>query len=363
LVNQYVQVLSKTLKGSDMELTDQDATYANQLAGQLIDKVQIKEFDTWIGLWDAKLYQVHLVANAPSFISLVKNESSMNFGDSNDAKRLADVRQMASGFELYYNDHNGYPDGLSGKPLDMVPTYLDQVPVAPEAGGNCTDYFNNYWYTPTGTKSVYKGKTVYSSYTLTFCLGSDTGGYKAGIAKLSPSGIQDNITCPSSNQANCSKNGSGSDPNAGVEKQVTEFINKLDFSAQVSADVNYTDYGKTQTLTAPTGAFDVLQVLNEARSKSRDAKRIADVRQLASAMELYFNDFNSYPSDLPALVPKYIGMLPVAPTPADGTCSSAQNTYTYKFVSADSYQLTFCLGQTTGGYPAGIHTLSQSGIQ
>lgn len=40
----------------------------------------------------------------------------------------------------------------------------------------------------------------------------------------------------------------------------------------------------------------VLLALNSARAKSRDAKRIADVRQLASALELYFNDVSAYPS-------------------------------------------------------------------
>jgi type II secretory pathway pseudopilin PulG len=40
----------------------------------------------------------------------------------------------------------------------------------------------------------------------------------------------------------------------------------------------------------------VLLALNGARAKARDAKRIADIRQLASAMELYFNDVNGYPT-------------------------------------------------------------------
>ncbi|HYV33744.1 MAG TPA: prepilin-type N-terminal cleavage/methylation domain-containing protein, partial [Candidatus Limnocylindria bacterium] len=40
----------------------------------------------------------------------------------------------------------------------------------------------------------------------------------------------------------------------------------------------------------------VLLALNSARAKSRDAKRLADIRQLASAFELYFNDINSYPT-------------------------------------------------------------------
>jgi prepilin-type N-terminal cleavage/methylation domain-containing protein len=113
----------------------------------------------------------------------------------------------------------------------------------------------------------------------------------------------------------------------------------------------------------------VLLALNGARAKSRDAKRLADVRQMASALEIFFNDFNSYPtnSSTSLLVPNYIGLTPTAPTPADGTCTPTTNAYTYTSPnysgSAPTFSLTFCLGATTGGYSAGVRTLTQSGIQ
>jgi type II secretion system protein G len=40
----------------------------------------------------------------------------------------------------------------------------------------------------------------------------------------------------------------------------------------------------------------VLVALNGARVKARDAKRVADIRQLQTALELYFNDNNQYPT-------------------------------------------------------------------
>lgn len=110
----------------------------------------------------------------------------------------------------------------------------------------------------------------------------------------------------------------------------------------------------------------VLLALNSARQKSRDAKRLADVRQIASAVELYFNDQSAYPPALASLAPDYLGQIPVAPGPQDGTCTSTQNTYTYSAAAADAstYALTFCLGAVTGGVsPAGVHTLTQGGIQ
>jgi type II secretion system protein G len=110
----------------------------------------------------------------------------------------------------------------------------------------------------------------------------------------------------------------------------------------------------------------VLLALNSARQKSRDAKRLADVRQLASALELYFNDNNGYPATAnypAALVPAYIGQAPAAPLPADDPCTDPQNTYTYTSAAANTYSLAFCLGAATGGYAAGVRTLTPAGIQ
>lgn len=120
----------------------------------------------------------------------------------------------------------------------------------------------------------------------------------------------------------------------------------------------------------------VLLALNSARAKSRDAKRLADIRQLASAMELFFNDNSGYPTAgaggfliaTPPLTPTYIGLMPTAPAPSDGTCTGAQNAYTWAANGAGNanvatYGITFCLGGQTGGYGAGLHTLTQAGIQ
>ena len=44
----------------------------------------------------------------------------------------------------------------------------------------------------------------------------------------------------------------------------------------------------------------VLASISAARQKSRDAKRIAEVRQIGRAMELYYDTHQSYPSTTPA---------------------------------------------------------------
>ncbi len=120
----------------------------------------------------------------------------------------------------------------------------------------------------------------------------------------------------------------------------------------------------------------VLLALNSARVKSRDAKRIGDIHQLDTALELYFNDMSGYPNDPTSLVPTYMGQTATAPTPADGSCTTTQNTYTYAGVGTTflspkdnlsvvypSFNYTFCLGSTVQNIIAGPHTLSPQGIQ
>jgi len=126
----------------------------------------------------------------------------------------------------------------------------------------------------------------------------------------------------------------------------------------------------------------VLLALNTARGKARDAKRIADMRQINTAMEMYFNDNNGYPTMVSgalytaagnnnittSLVPKYIAAIPQEQTPVDGTCLATvgpgtnQYYYTYGGVNSN-YTITFCIGSNSGTFSAGVHTVTNAGIQ
>ncbi len=119
--------------------------------------------------------------------------------------------------------------------------------------------------------------------------------------------------------------------------------------------------------------------LTGARSKSRDARRVADIKQIQTALELFFNDNGRYPtanefasgslystSSGNAVV--YMNSIPSAPTPADGNCNANDNAYRY-LISGDNstYRLDFCIGGRTGsvdggliaGTPVGIIRLAQ----
>jgi prepilin-type N-terminal cleavage/methylation domain-containing protein len=89
----------------------------------------------------------------------------------------------------------------------------------------------------------------------------------------------------------------------------------------------------------------VLASLNTARQKSRDARRIADVKQLQLALELYFDTHATYPSSTLQLTPTYISVL--AKDPLD------LSDYLYAAVG------TTVGGATCVGYHAGA-TLEQT---
>ncbi|MFQ5661819.1 MAG: type II secretion system protein [Candidatus Paceibacteria bacterium] len=66
----------------------------------------------------------------------------------------------------------------------------------------------------------------------------------------------------------------------------------------------------------------VLASLNSARQKSRDAKRIAELRQLQTALQLYYEDNQGYPSALTEanlVTPRYSPSIPVPPIGAGDT--------------------------------------------
>lgn len=126
----------------------------------------------------------------------------------------------------------------------------------------------------------------------------------------------------------------------------------------------------------------VLVSLNSARAKSRDARRVADVRQIMTALELYYNDCGQYPPNgasnaLPATTTAtgcpagitwgtFLGATPTPPTPNDGTCTAAQNVYAYTSPASGSsgrYSLAFCLGGPTGQLSSGVRTATEAGLQ
>ncbi len=114
--------------------------------------------------------------------------------------------------------------------------------------------------------------------------------------------------------------------------------------------------------------------LNQARARSRDARRLADVKQIQTALEMYYNDQGSYPASttpgakIASGTTIYMDIVPKPPTPADGTsCGNDASGYTYTArvingITNGSYTLQYCLGSATGGVKAGQQVATPSGI-
>ena len=131
--------------------------------------------------------------------------------------------------------------------------------------------------------------------------------------------------------------------------------------------------------------------LMSARQKSRDAKRLSDMVQSNTALELYWSTNKGYPSTtgVPTpLVPGYASSLPAAPNPPDGGCdlidlhtynanipaNTMANGYYYYpsgtvYVGSNNVQVVpdfvyyFCVGFKTGEVNPGLHMVTPKGLR
>ena len=134
-----------------------------------------------------------------------------------------------------------------------------------------------------------------------------------------------------------------------------------------------------------------LLALNSARSKARDTKRVSDVFQMHTALELYFSEYAGYPTspggvmNLTGFLPNLMTDLPSAPHPKDGSCPPtfsydglgnpvAGNDYKYLATGTpeleprvgsvgDDYNYYFCIGGPSGMYGPGGHVMNATGIR
>lgn len=112
--------------------------------------------------------------------------------------------------------------------------------------------------------------------------------------------------------------------------------------------------------------------LQQARQNARDSKRMADMKQIHTALELFFNENGRYPTteewSSGAIVSSNTGetfmySIPSAPSPADGDCLEASNTYTYiPQNNGASYTIDFCTGKQVSNLPEGGKILTPGGI-
>jgi len=112
--------------------------------------------------------------------------------------------------------------------------------------------------------------------------------------------------------------------------------------------------------------------LQQARSRARDSKRMADMKQVQTAMELFFSENGRYPTTEEwnsgtitsnASGEVFMYSIPTAPSPADGDCTTASNSYTYiPQNNGASYTIDFCTGKQISDLPEGAKQMTPGGI-
>ena len=118
--------------------------------------------------------------------------------------------------------------------------------------------------------------------------------------------------------------------------------------------------------------------LNNAREKASDAKRVSDIKQIQTALELYFADSNGYPPGTGVVLggasgqtlseagftasASQSGTVYMAQVPSNPSPGGASYTYT-QTSSGVSYNIGFTLEGQTGGLAGTAHTATPSGIQ
>ncbi|MFH1427816.1 MAG: prepilin-type N-terminal cleavage/methylation domain-containing protein [Patescibacteria group bacterium] len=114
--------------------------------------------------------------------------------------------------------------------------------------------------------------------------------------------------------------------------------------------------------------------LSSARMKARDARRVSDIKQIQTAMELYYNDALKYPegvtkdNTIQSGTTIYMAKVPADPQNSGGNSDCAGSnprhiTYFYDTNSTKaSYSIQYCLGGTTGSIVAGTHCATPGSI-
>ena len=98
------------------------------------------------------------------------------------------------------------------------------------------------------------------------------------------------------------------------------------------------------------------------RGQARDARRVADIKQVSEALKVYYENNQKYPEDMssqPKDMANYLEFWPKSPTPSDGSCTKEVNNYFYQQLdNGESYVLGFCIGHAVGGFDSGYYRIN-----
>lgn len=101
----------------------------------------------------------------------------------------------------------------------------------------------------------------------------------------------------------------------------------------------------------------VLVALNTARQKARDARRESDIRQISLAMELAYDDTQTYPTS--ATIPT--GIRPGTGVYLNPVPTDPQGSVSYPWISNTADSTQFCVWATLEG--GGVFAASERGTR
>jgi uncharacterized protein (TIGR02145 family)/prepilin-type N-terminal cleavage/methylation domain-containing protein len=114
--------------------------------------------------------------------------------------------------------------------------------------------------------------------------------------------------------------------------------------------------------------------LTKSRSEARDSKRVADMKQVFNALDLFMYENGRYPTEdefndpsgkliSPSSGAVLIGRMPEAPTPADGDCTPEDNNYTYEVnEEGNDYKIIFCTGKQASDFDYEVLCITPIGL-
>lgn len=255
------KIITEQLPSNDSAPSQLISNEDKETIQSVLNGLQIPSLEVWFGIRDLALKKLHVGSNAPSIASLAElsvTNYTQGLAKNNDDQRLSDIRQVTAALELFYNDNKGYPEGATGLPQNLFPKYLPAMPPSAPASGNCSDFYNTYWYKHQGdAKTSPSGSKVYSSYTLTFCLGNDTAGFKAGLGLAGPTGITTTVACP--DQVNpCFLEKSRQNPNP---ENVSNLISNVKFTGSLSWTYLPDSIKEVKKIVVPENSLDFTGIL------------------------------------------------------------------------------------------------------
>ncbi len=119
--------------------------------------------------------------------------------------------------------------------------------------------------------------------------------------------------------------------------------------------------------------------LSSARESARDSRRLSDIRQIQTALEMYYSHAGEYPAEdevasstgedyilgggsIAAGDTVFMGDIPSNPNPTDDGDCDPDTGYIYSQDHSGTYTIEYCIGSASGDVSGGTHCATPDGL-